>query len=146
MIILNEIVKIRTTKELEFINITDKIKKFVAKSKVKAGQLVLFSRHTTLAIKINEDEKLLRKDFDWLMKNIAPENLSYEHDKIEKRKNCLADEPKNAKGHLRTMLLETSQTIPIKDGLMQLGRYQEIFVIETSGAREREMVIQIIGN
>lgn len=145
MKIFNEILNLETSRELEIINITDKIISIVKKSKIKNGILNLFSRHTTLAIKINEDEELLMKDFYKLMERIAPENEEYHHDKIKLRKNCLPNEPKNAKGHLRTLLLETSQIIPIKDFRMQLGTYQQIFAIETSGAREREIVVQVIG-
>lgn len=145
MKILNETLIISSSKELEFMNITDRIIKIFEKSKIEHGILNLFSKHTTLAIKINEDEALLRKDFDWFMKTLAPENKQYEHDKIEKRLNCLPDEPKNSKGHLRTLVLETSQFIPINNYKLQLGRFQQIFAIETSGPREREIIIQILG-
>ncbi len=140
-----EILKLKTGKELEFINITEKIKEIVRKSGIKSGFVNLFSRHTTFAIKINEYEELLIKDIQWLMRRIAPERKSYAHDVLRLRKNCPADEPKNAKGHLRSMLLETSQTIPILKSEMHLGSYQQIFGVETSGPREREIVVQLFG-
>lgn len=140
-----EILKLNTKKELEFIDITEKIKIIVKKSKIREGFVTLFSKHTTLMIKINEWEKLLLGDMKWLMKKIAPPWKSYAHDKIKLRKNCLPDEPKNAKGHLRSMMLETSQLIPILKNQMQLGKFQKIFAIETSGPREREIIVQTFG-
>jgi len=136
---------VKTEKELEFLDITEKINQIVVKSKIKEGFINIFSRHTTFGIKINEFEELLIKDLEWLMKRIAPEKKRYFHDIIKLRKNCPSDEPKNARGHLRSMLLETSQSIPIINSKMHLGTYQKIFAIETSGPREREIFIQIIG-
>jgi|WetSurMetagenome_2_1015567.scaffolds.fasta_scaffold14630_4 secondary thiamine-phosphate synthase enzyme len=140
-----EILSLKTEKELEFFNITEKISFIIKNSGIKEGFVNVFSRHTTFAIKINEFEELLIKDLEWLMKRIAPEKKKFFHDKIKLRKNCPADEPKNARGHLRSMLLETSQSIPIINSKMHLGTYQKIFAIETSGPREREIFIQIIG-
>ncbi len=140
-----EILKLKTQQELEFVNITDDVKEIIKKFRIKKGVINLFSKHTTLAIKINECEELLLKDLNWLMKRIAPERKKYFHDNIQLRKNCPPEEPKNAKGHLRNILLETSQTIPILENKMQLGNYQQIFAIETSGPREREILIQILG-
>ncbi|MBU1975933.1 MAG: secondary thiamine-phosphate synthase enzyme YjbQ [Nanoarchaeota archaeon] len=140
-----EILKLDTNKELELINITDKIKDIVSCLPIKNGRVNLFSKHTTMSIKINEDEKFLLKDLQWLMTHIAPEDNEYEHDKIHLRPDCPANEPKNAKGHLRSMLMETSQMIPLLSNELQLGKYQSIFAVETSGPRAREIVVQVFG-
>jgi secondary thiamine-phosphate synthase enzyme len=105
----SETLKLKTEKELEFINITDRIKEIVKNSDIKEGFANIFSRHTTLAVKINEYEELLVKDLRWLMKRIAPERKKYLHDIIKLRKNCPAGEPKNAKGHLRSIVMESAQ-------------------------------------
>ena len=146
MNIKTEILKLKTKKELEFIDITDKILEMVRKLNVKEGFVNIFSKHTTLAIKINENEKLLMKDYYWLMNKVAPDSGNYFHDKIDLRINCPENEPKNAKGHLRCMLMETSQVIPIIERKICLGKWQRIFAIETSGARKREVILQIVGN
>jgi len=141
---MTKIQELETHKEFEIIKITDKIKDIVKQLKVKDGFVNIFSKHTTLAIKINEYEELLLKDLKDLMQRIAKENAEYNHDQIELR-NCSKNEPKNAKGHLRCFLLETSQMIPIFNYEMQLGIYQDIFAVETSGPRKREIIIQICG-
>ena len=140
-----EILKLKTEKEMEFIDITNQINPILKKMNIKEGFVNIFSRHTTLAIKINEFEELLIKDLNWLMNRIAPKRKRYMHDILQLRKNCPPDEPKNARGHLRSMLLETFQTIPISKSKVQLGVYQQIFAIETSGPREREILIQVFG-
>jgi secondary thiamine-phosphate synthase enzyme len=144
MKIINNVLNIETESEFSIINITDKIKKIFSKNKIKSGLLNIYSRHTTLAIKINEDEELLRKDFKEFLDALTPDRI-YNHDKLALRKNCLPNEPKNAKGHLRNLVLECSQTIPVGKGELMLGRFQEIFAIETSGPRSREIIVQVIG-
>ena len=103
-----EVLRLKTSKELEFIDITGKIKKSVSKTKVKEGFVNIFSKHTTLAIEINEYEPRLLKDMEWFMKKIIPEKREYFHNNLKLRKNCPKDEPLNAKGHLRTMIMEIS--------------------------------------
>ena len=137
--------KLKTFQELEFLNITNKVNDLVKNVNIKEGFVNIFSKHTTLAIEINEYEKLLLKDIEWFLKKIAPENHKYCHDIIKLRKNCPPNEPRNGKGHLRSMALETFQIIPILKSKIQLGKYQQIFAVETSGPRTREIIIQILG-
>ena len=137
--------RLKTEKELEFIDITGKILHIVNKSKIKEGFLNVFSKHTTMAIEINEYEPQLLKDMEWFMKEIVPEKRKYFHDNIKLRKNYPPKEPANAKGHLRSMLMGASQIVPIINYKLQLGRYQKIIAVETSGPRERELIIQIFG-
>ncbi|HPI67028.1 MAG TPA: secondary thiamine-phosphate synthase enzyme YjbQ [bacterium] len=145
MIIVTKVLELKTQKEFEIINITDKINKIVSKSRVKNGFINVFSKHTTLAIEINEYEKLLLKDFSWILKKLVPEKRKYFHDNINLRKNCPSDEPKNAKGHLRSLLMESFQITPVLESKLQLGKYQQFFAVETSGPRKREIIIQIFG-
>jgi len=111
----------------------------------KQGFTNIFSKHTTLSIKINENEPLLIEDITAFMKKVVDEEVNYHHDIISLRTDCPSNEPKNAKGHLRTLILETSQTIPIINNEIELGKYQKIFAIETSGPRQRQILVQIIG-
>lgn len=145
MKIVSKMLKMETKREFEFINITDKIKDFVKKSEIKNGSILVFSKHTTLAVKINEFEPLLLKDIFGLTKRIAPTMIDYWHDKTELRKDTPIDEPRNARGHISNMVFETSQIIPVMDGKLILGKWQQVFAIETSGPRKREIIIQIIG-
>ena len=138
-------IKLKTSERFELIDITNKLNEILKQSEIKSGFLNAFSKHTTLAIKINEYEPLLLKDIKNFLEFIAPSGKDYFHDKTELRKDCPFEEPKNAEGHLKCLFLETSQMISIKNNQMDLGKWQRIIVIETSGARDREIIIQIIG-
>lgn len=145
MKIYNKTIKLETKKRLELIDVTENLKKILKQSNVKEGFVNVFSKHTTLGIKINEYEPLLLKDMYEFLEKVVPNEAGYFHDKIELRKDCLDDEQKNADGHLKCLFLESSQTIPLKNSQMDLGKWQKIIVVETSGPREREIVVQVIG-
>jgi secondary thiamine-phosphate synthase enzyme len=128
---------ISTKEEFQIIDITDKIEKDIKKNKIKRGIVVITTKHTTTAIRVNENEPLLIKDISNFLNELVSKDKDYFHDDISKRKNCPEDEPKNAHAHLKALLMGASETIPIKEGKLSLGKWQRIFFIELDGPRER---------
>ena len=138
--------KVESTKAPEFIDITQQVQECVAESKILHGLVVVFSRHTTAAIKINEHEPLLLQDMEQFLERMSPRNGGYKHNDFTVRTvNMTEDECPNGHAHCQHLLLGTSETIPIVDGMMQFGRWQSIFLIELDHPRPREVVIQILG-
>ena len=135
-----------TQKAPEFIDITDWVCRCVAESKVANGFVVVFSKHTTAAIKINENEPLLLKDMEIFLEKLSPRDGGYQHNDFSIRTvNMTPDESPNGHAHLQHLLLGTSETIPLIDGTMQFGNYQSIFFIELDHPRPREVMLQIFG-
>jgi secondary thiamine-phosphate synthase enzyme len=133
-IITNEI-DIKTSKDLEIVDISSKIAEIVKSSKIKQGLINIFTRHSTSAIVINENESRLIKDFENLLMKIVSENENYGHNAIDN----------NAAAHLRSFLLGGSQSIPIENGHLDLGTWQSIFFVELDGPRDRKVKITIMG-
>ncbi len=130
----------------EFIDITDWVSQCVAQSKVSNGFAVVYSKHTTAAVKINENEPLLLEDMAKLLEKFSPRDGSYSHNDFSIRTvNMTPDEAPNGHAHLQHLLLGTSETVPVIDGLMQFGRYQSIFFIELDHPRSREVMVQVVG-
>ena len=130
----------------EFIDITDWEAKCVTQTEIANGFAVVYSKHTTAAIKINENEPLLLDDMASFLEKIFPRNHSYQHNNFEIRTvNMTEDESPNGHAHLQHLLLGTSETVPVMDGLMQLGTYQSIFFIELDHPRPREVMVQVVG-
>ena len=122
------------------IDISNKVVESVKKSGISNGIVIVFSTHTTGAIKINENEKNLIGDFDNMFEKLIPRNFDYEHNKTA------IDNRPNAHSHLRSMLINSSETIPFKDGKMLLGTWQAIFFIELDGPRQnRKIIVEVIG-
>ena len=137
---------LNTKKAPEFIDITDWVCQCVAQSKVSNGFAVVYSKHTTAAVKINENEPLLLEDMACLLEQFSPRNGGYNHNDFSVRTvNMSPDEAPNGHAHLQHLLLGTSETVPIMDGIMQFGRYQSIFFIELDHPRAREVMVQVVG-
>ena len=133
-IISNEI-DLKTSKRMEIVDISSKVGEIVKSTGIKNGIINIFTRHSTSAIVINENESGLVKDFENLLKKIVPENNDYFHNVIDN----------NADSHLRSFLLGGSQSIPVIDGRMDLGTWQSIFFVELDGPRSRKVKITAMG-
>ena len=126
-----------TSKEIELVNVTSKVKKILEESEVKEGICILFAPHATGMLIINEDEPGLKGDILQSLQRIIPKKANYRHDEIDD----------NAFSHILSALIGTEKVIPVKNGRLQLGTWQEIFFVETDGPRERRrVVVTIIGN
>jgi secondary thiamine-phosphate synthase enzyme len=138
--------RLETTRAPEFIDITEHVVAHVKDSGVRDGMVCIYSKHTTAAIKINENEPLLLGDMERFLQRIAPIDQYYAHNDFSIRTvNMNDDECPNGHSHCSHLMLGTSETIPIIDGELQLGRYQSVFMIELDHPREREVLISVIG-
>ena len=105
---------------------------------------MIFSRHTTTALAINEDEQRLLEDIKVFLRKLAPEAERYLHNDLHLR-DVPEDEPINAHSHLMALMLNTSEVIPIVDGKLFLGTWQSILFFELDGSRKRAIFCQITG-
>ncbi|WP_414618874.1 secondary thiamine-phosphate synthase enzyme YjbQ [Calothrix sp. CCY 0018] len=145
MLITNKIIEVETTKGINIHNITLQIEKLISSTEIKNGQVLIFSRHTTTALTINENESRLLQDVKIFLQKLAPESDKYLHNDLDLRENIPPDEPINAHSHLMAMMLSSSEVIPIVDGRLALGTYQSVLFFELDGARKRTVFCQISG-
>lgn len=147
----NHTLKYRTRKFLDFIDITKEIEQLVKKSRIKNGFVTVFSKHTTAAIRINEREKGIRKDFRLFAKKLLPPDDYYHHNDLEIRTENLVCDPNasdciNGHSHCLHLLMgATSESVPILDGKFAFGTWQRVFLIELDCSRPRKVIVQIIG-
>ena len=133
MKIKNHSIKINTNKNFEIIDITSKINELID---VENGIISIFSKHSTSAIVVNENESGLLKDLEFTLDNLITDKFTYQHDRIDD----------NAKSHLKSFLLSSSECLPIKNGKLDLGTWQSVFFIELDGPRHnRSISLTIIG-
>jgi len=141
-----EILKHTASGAPEFIDITQEVKDVLARSEIREGSVLVFTRHTTAAIEINEDEPLLMEDLKQFLLRIAPRDGNYKHnDFFIRTANMTEDECPNGHAHCQHLFLGTSETIPVVDSELLLGRWQRIFLIELDRPRERQVFIQVQG-
>jgi secondary thiamine-phosphate synthase enzyme len=145
MTIANHIIELETAAGIEVYDITTQIRALVSGSGIQNGQVLIFSRHTTTALAINEFESRLIQDAKTYLRKLAPETDPYLHNDLHLRPNIPPDEPMNAHSHLMAMTLSTSEIIPIADGKLALGTYQSVMLFELDGPRRRSVFCQISG-
>ncbi|MBW4567106.1 MAG: secondary thiamine-phosphate synthase enzyme YjbQ [Tolypothrix carrinoi HA7290-LM1] len=145
MPIINKSIEIETEQGINIYNITTQINDFLASTSIKNGQVLVFSRHTTTALAINENEERLLEDIKVFLQKLAPESDRYLHNDLHLRV-VPEDEPMNAHSHLMAMMLSTSEVIPIVDGKLALGTWQSVLFLELDGARKRTVFFQIYGD
>ncbi|MUH01228.1 YjbQ family protein [Scytonema sp. UIC 10036] len=145
MPIVNKFIEIETDKGINIHNITPQLEAILASTSIQNGQLLVFSRHTTTALAINEYEERLLVDIKAYLQKLAPESDRYLHNDLHLRKNIPPDEPMNAHSHLMAMTLSTSEIIPIVDGKLALGTYQSVLLFELDGPRKRTVFCQLTG-
>jgi len=124
----------KTDGEIQFIDITDQIQEIVEKSKIHQGMVFVFSPHATGAIILNENDQPLLDDFRDLLERLIPKSGSYRH-------------PINAHSHLRSIFMEPSKAIPVKDGKLALGTWQSIIWVEVdTRPRTRTVMVTVLGD
>ena len=139
-----------TERSSQLIDVTDELHAAVERADVANGMALVYSPHTTCAIVINEHESGFIEDFNELLAELAPEDgRYYRHDDLEIRTEGIEDDTgmyPNGHSHLRAGILSSSsQTVPIVDGNLMLGRWQRIFFCELDRSRPRKIFIQVIG-
>ncbi len=120
-------------------NLTASVNNILSKSGVSNGTLTLFVKHTTASVMIIEDEPGIRADTKNFWDGLIPPKHEWQH-------NVRNHGEDNGHSHLRGQLQGPSLTIPIVQGTLTLGTWQQIVLIDfDTRARTRELVVQVMG-
>lgn len=139
--------RFNTGKRKEILDITTLVEAVVAEAGVRNGTCTIFSRHTTLALRVNEYEPLLLKDAEASLDRMAPSEYPYQHDRLELRPGVPEDEPLNGDAHIQHLHLDCEETVPVVGGVLNLGSWQRIWLLELDGPRTgREVTIMVQGD
>ena len=127
-------ISIRTRKRVEMVEITGRVEGLVAKAAVGEGSCLVYCPHTTAGVCINENaDPSVRRDIEVTLNRLVPGEGDYTH--VEG----------NADSHVKAVLVGASETIPVENGRLALGRWQGIFFCEFDGPRERKVVVEVRG-
>jgi secondary thiamine-phosphate synthase enzyme len=143
--VYDDVVSLRTEKRVQFVDLTDLVAERVRRSGVVFGLASVQVHHTTAALVVNEDEPLLLDDARRLLERVAPSDVCYGHDDFSRRATPEPEERPNGAAHCRSLLLGASQTLHVRSGALQLGRWQRLFLVELDGPRPRRFSILVLG-
>ncbi|HEX2326896.1 MAG TPA: secondary thiamine-phosphate synthase enzyme YjbQ [Chloroflexota bacterium] len=142
---MTRVLTVHTERHLEFVDVTDEVAQVVTEAGVREGFAVVFSRHTTAGVRINEHEPLLLEDMARLLERVVPTG-DYRHDDFSVRTvNLTENERVNGHSHCRSLLLGASESVPVTSGRLMLGRWQRVFLVELDGPNRRELIVQVVG-
>jgi len=128
-----KIIRLRTGRRNELVDITDEIRRLVKESGVREGICVLFCPHTTAGLTINENaDPSVKLDISQHLSELVPERKDYKH--LEG----------NADSHIKSVLVGQSLSLIIENGDIVLGTWQGIFFCEFDGPRNREIFVKIV--
>jgi secondary thiamine-phosphate synthase enzyme len=138
MKIFTEQINLQTKKELEIVDITDRVQEILTNFRVKNGFVIIFIPGSTGAVTTIEFEPGLLEDFPNMLERISPRDAIYEH---EKRWH-----DGNGHSHVRASLIGPSLTIPFNNSKLILGTWQQIVFVELDvRPRSRQLYIQVVG-
>ena len=138
MTVITRNIQIKSKSENDILDITDQVSKIVEESKIENGAVIVFVVGSTAAITTIEYEPGLQKDFPEMLSRLAPKDVEYAHD------NTWHDG--NGHSHVRASLIGPSLAIPIIEGRLTLGTWQQIVLVEMdTRPRERKIILQLIG-
>jgi secondary thiamine-phosphate synthase enzyme len=126
--------KIRSRQREELVEFTDEVRRKLKESGAREGVCVLFVRHTTAGLTVNENaDPDVASDMLHALRTLLPQHgMGFRHGE------------QNSDAHIKATLVGPSVTIPFADGELLLGRWQGIFLCEFDGGRTREVVMQLI--
>lgn len=130
------------TTEKQFTRLNEIIGDFV-KNETGEGLVHIFVKHTTCAIKVMEGEILLLSDVSDYLEKTWPPTVKYRHDFIAVR-DVPINERINGFSHMQQMFFSASEMLPIRDGKLDLGKWQDVFLIEFDPIRERTIYMTIL--
>ncbi len=125
-----------TKQQREYINITETIQEIVAKSGVREGMVLVSAMHITAGVYVNDAESGLIKDIDEWLEKLAPFDSSYRHHGTGET---------NGDAHLKSLLIHHEVIVPITEGKLDLGPWQQIYYAEFDGRRRKRLVIKVMG-
>jgi len=128
---MQEFIQISTDKPNGLYDITDKIKKIVSKSGIQSGIVNVYVQGATAAIMIQENwDESVQTDVINLLKRLIPAGI-WLHD----------HQDSNGDAHLKAGIVGPGESIPIIEGKLGLSTWQNIFVCEFDGPRQRRNVV-----
>lgn len=125
-----------TKKEYELVNITGMCRDFLRESGISEGFLMVGAMHITAGVFINDDEPGLHRDIEEWLQKMAPKGPDYRHHRTGEV---------NGDAHLKNLLIGHQVIIPITEGKLDFGPWQQVFYAEFDGCRPKRMILKAIG-
>ncbi|MGH9325696.1 MAG: secondary thiamine-phosphate synthase enzyme YjbQ [Terriglobia bacterium] len=125
-----------TKKKREFINITDELEKALEKANIQEGLVLASAMHITAGVYVNDAEDGLIADIEEWLEKLAPFRENYRHHRTGET---------NGDAHLKNLLVGHQVIVPVTEGKLDLGPWQQVYYAEFDGQRRKRVVLKVLG-
>lgn len=131
-----EYIRLRTEKKVQIVRITDDVERIVRQSGVKDGMVLVNPMHITAAVVVNDNESGLHSDYLRILERLVPYRDDYRH-------NDTGED--NAAAHIWRQLMGHQVVLPVTDGQLDFGTWEQVFYFEFDGRREKRVLVKVMG-
>ena len=125
-----------TTKHREYVNVTGEVERILQKSGIKEGMVLVSAMHITAGVYVNDAESGLIQDIDSWLEKLAPFDPAYRHHRTGET---------NGDSHLKSLLVHHEVIVPVTDGKLDFGPWQQIYYAEFDGQRKKRVIVKVMG-
>lgn len=131
-----EYLTFNTERQRDYINITREVEAALKKSGIREGMILVSAMHITASVYVNDAEDGLIQDIDEWLERLAPYRKDYRHHRTGET---------NADAHLKNLLMHHQVIVPVTDGRLDLGPWQQIYYAEFDGQRKKRVIVKVMG-
>jgi secondary thiamine-phosphate synthase enzyme len=131
-----EYITLHTKTKRAYVRITPQVEAALKKADIKEGMILVSAMHITAAVYVNDNESGLIEDIDQWLEKLAPFNRNYKHHQTGED---------NGDAHLKSLLIHHEVMVPVTNGRLDFGPWQQIFYAEFDGQRDKRVIIKVMG-
>src|ERR1700736_4347858 len=136
MKIHTEYLTLHTKTKRAYIHLTPQVESALKKSGIKDGMILVSAMHITAGVYVNDNESGLIKDIDQWLETLAPFRADYKHHQTGED---------NGDAHLKSLIIHHEVIVPVTNGELDFGPWQQIFYAEFDGQRDKRVIIKVMG-
>jgi secondary thiamine-phosphate synthase enzyme len=133
---LTEYLSFNTKEHREYINITADVQAILHRSGIQEGMILVSAMHITAAVYVNDAEDGLIEDIDEWLERLAPFRRDYKHHRTGES---------NGDSHLKSLLMHHEVVVPVTNGKLDFGPWQQIYYAEFDGQRKKRLIVKVMG-
>ena len=115
---------------------TPTLEQILGKSGIREGFMLVSAMHITAGVFVNDDERGLHKDIWKWLEGLAPKKDDYEHHETGED---------NGDAHLKSILVHHEVIVPVTEGRLDFGPWQQVFYAEFDGQRDKRVIVKVLG-
>ncbi len=131
-----EYLTFKTDQHRQYVNITGKVANALRSSGIRDGMILISAMHITAGVWVNDAEDGLLEDIDDWLEKLAPFRRDYRHHHTGET---------NGDSHLKSLLVHHQVIVPVTEGKLDLGPWQQVYYAEFDGQRSKRVIIKVMG-